>query len=491
MKNKRLEGYPMAELKGLNNSFFTKNRKKFYNNLIKMLTGLNRNSIIVLEGGKEIPRYDTDVVDYHFQQDANFYYLSGVREPKFYAILDVKSEEFKLYYDLSKDERDNIFMQIPSLQELSEKYELPVLDMVDFYSNIAKRNPRKIYVMCGTNSDSGLSVKTAKLDFPTDYEVLEKIVDYNQLVYEILAETRVTKTDEEISLLKYINEITVEAHIEAIKAVKPGIYERDIENAFFNYLREKYFVRIWSYPMICGCGNNSSTLHYQDNCKKLTDGDLALLDMGVRFAGYTSDVTVTVPVNGKFTDTQSSIYKIVLKANREVQANLKAGVFWPTMHIRAEMVILQGLIDLGLLNKGFNVFQMIKDRVAYYFMPHGLGHLMGIEVHDVGGYLSFTPKRPNEAGLSSLRTSRYLAANTIITVEPGIYFIPCLLEKAFKDERLKKYFNEKLIKTYYNFGGIRIEDDVLVTLDGCINLTASLPREIEDIEKLMKNNNPY
>jgi Xaa-Pro dipeptidase len=338
----------------------------------------------------------------------------------------------------------------------------------------------------GVNSDSGLNVHSAKLDFPKDFEELEKRVDYNPLIYEVLAETRATKTEEEISLLKYINEITIEAHIESLKATKPDIYERDVENVFFNYLRQKYFVRIWAYPMICGCGTNSSTLHYQDNCKKLKDGDLILLDMGIRYAGYTSDVTSTVPVNGKFSEKQAAIYNIVLNANQAVQKNLKAGSYWPAMHLVAERVILQGLIDLDILNKGFNIFQMLKDRVAYYFMPHGLGHLMGVEVHDVGGYLSFTPKRPADAGLSSLRTARYLSVNTVITVEPGIYFIPFLLEKALSDENLKKYFNGEKVRSYFDFGGVRIEDDVVITSEGCINLTAGLPRTVDEIENLMK-----
>lgn len=482
-----LKGYPYAELNGLKNSFFTKNRKKYLENIYKMLTGLEKDSIIVLQGGNEIPRYDTDVVDYHFQQEANFYYLSGVREPKFYAILDLKSKDFILYYSLNKDERDNIFMKIPSLKELSEKYELPVLDLEDFFPDLRKRDPKKIYLLSGVNSDSDLNVLSAKLNFPSDFEDLEKRVDYNPLIYEILAETRATKTDEEISLMKYINEITVEAHIEALKATKPNIYERDVENTFFNYLRQKYHTRIWAYPMICGCGGNSSILHYHDNSKQLKDGDLLLLDMGIRYAGYTSDVTSTIPVNGKFTERQAAIYNIVLNANKAVRKNLKAGSYWPAMHLLAERVILQGLIDYGLLNKGFNIFQMLKDRVGYYFMPHGLGHLMGVEVHDVGGYLSFTPKRPSDVGLSSIRTARYLSINTVITVEPGIYFIPYLLEKALNDDNLKQYFNEEMVRSFFDFGGVRIEDDVYITSDGCINLTAGLPREVEEIESIMKS----
>jgi Xaa-Pro dipeptidase len=208
--------------------------------------------------------------------------------------------------------------------------------------------------------------------------------------------------------------------------------------------------------------------------------------MGVRIAGYCSDVTSTVPANGTFTPEQKEIYNIVLKANRNVIAALKPGVNWVDMHLLAERVILRGLIEVGILRTGRDIEDMISDRVAYYFMPHGLGHLIGLEVHDVGGYLSFTPPRSEKRGLSALRTARYLEENNMVTVEPGIYFIPYLLEKAFADEKIKQYFDEDKTRSYFQFGGIRIEDNVLITKDGSINLTGDLPRNPEDIEKLMK-----
>ena len=158
------------------------------------------------------------------------------------------------------------------------------------------------------------------------------------------------------------------------------------------------------------------------------------------------------------------------------------------MHLLAEKVIIEGLLELGLIKKkkeDETVQDLIDARVAYYFMPHGLGHLMGLEVHDVGGYLSFTPPRIDKPGLSSLRSGRILSVNTVMTVEPGIYFIPYLLENGFKDEKIKDYLNESALKEYYDFGGVRIEDDVIVTADGCINMTADLPRTVEEIEKIM------
>ncbi len=155
------------------------------------------------------------------------------------------------------------------------------------------------------------------------------------------------------------------------------------------------------------------------------------------------------------------------------------------MHLKAEEKLLEGLKNIGLLGD-FEVTEMRDARVAYYFMPYGLGHFIGLDAHDVGGYLSFTPSRPTEIGLSSLRTARTLVKGNVITNEPGIYFIQPLLEKAFKDETISKYFNDDKIKEYYDFGGIRIADDLLVTDDGVETLSKALPKTVEAIEETMK-----
>ena len=443
-------------------------------------------------GGKDLYRYDNDDELHYFLQESNFYYLTGVLEANYYATINLTDASFSLYIP-QPTEREKIFLHWETLEQIAEKYKCSTFDLTQLPLEINRLNPKKLYVLNGTNSDSGNKVLTCDYVFPAPYEKFNEIIDHDGLIYEILADTRTRKTTEEINLLKYINKATVEAHIDTMKKIyqkisaQQPIIERDVENYFFSYIRSKLYSRNHPYEHICGCGVDGATLHYINNDQKLESGQLILMDMGGMAAGYVSDVTSTVPVNGTFTQEQADIYNIVLEANKEVQKNAKPGVSWTDMHLLAEKVILTGLQKLGLLNSTANVQEMLDNRVCYYFMPHGLGHLMGIDVHDAGGYLSFTPERSKEKGLDCLRTARVLEKDMVLSDEPGIYFIPYLLEQGFKEEKVSKYFVQDKIKQYYKFGGVRIEDDILITEDGCVNLTEGLPRTVEEIQNTMKS----
>ncbi len=443
-------------------------------------------------GGKDLYRYDNDDELHYFLQESNFYYLTGVLEANYYATINLTDASFSLYIP-QPTEREKIFLHWETLEQIAEKYKCSTFDLTQLPLEINRLNPKKLYVLNGTNSDSGNKVLTCDYVFPAPYEKFNEIIDHDGLIYEILADTRTRKTTEEINLLKYINKATVEAHIDTMKKIyqkisaQQPIIERDVENYFFSYIRSKLYSRNHPYEHICGCGVDGATLHYINNDQKLESGQLILMDMGGMAAGYVSDVTSTVPVNGTFTQEQADIYNIVLEANKEVQKNAKPGVSWTDMHLLAEKVILTGLQKLGFLNSTATVQEMLDNRVCYYFMPHGLGHLMGIDVHDAGGYLSFTPERSKEKGLDCLRTARVLEKDMVLSDEPGIYFIPYLLEQGFKDEKVSKYFVQDKIKQYYKFGGVRIEDDILITEDGCVNLTEGLPRTVEEIQNTMKS----
>ena len=487
-----MSSYDKIELKHLPPSFFLVNRQNFIKNLKEHIVSLPENSYLFLMGGKDLYRYDNDDELHYFLQESNFYYLTGVLEANYYATINLTDASFSLYIP-QPTEKEKIFLHWETLEQIAEKYKCSTFDLTQLPLEINRLNPKKLYVLNGTNSDSGNKVLTCDYVFPAPYEKFNEIIDHDGLIYEILADTRTRKTTEEINLLKYINKATVEAHIDTMKKIyqkisaQQPIIERDVENYFFSYIRSKLYSRNHPYEHICGCGVDGATLHYINNDQKLESGQLILMDMGGMAAGYVSDVTSTVPVNGTFTQEQADIYNIVLEANKEVQKNAKPGVSWSDMHLLAEKVILTGLQKLGLLNSTATVQEMLDNRVCYYFMPHGLGHLMGIDVHDAGGYLSFTPERSKEKGLDCLRTARVLEKDMVLSDEPGIYFIPYLLEQGFKDEKVSKYFVQDKIKQYYKFGGVRIEDDILITEDGCVNLTEGLPRTVEEIQNTMKS----
>lgn len=475
--------YTLWDLKGAPNSMFKTHRANFINNL-QLRKEFPENSVLLLKGGKEIPRYDTDVNHYHFYQESNFYYLTGVREPGFWAVLEMSGDDSKanlhLFYEkLPEDYK--IWMTVLSEIEIAEKYEIDpqyVHPSEELSKVLSQRDPRAIFLLEGNNASSGLSVLTADINFEKEYVHLNERVKHDEAVYQILCNTRAVKTKEEGELLKFICSITNDAHKEIMKNIRPGIYERDLENVFMTYLTSKYYTRIWAYPCIGGCGVNSATLHYEKNDVMIKDGDFFLADMGIRFCNYTSDVTQTIPANGKFSKKQKEIYDIVLKSNRSVIAMMKPGVTtYPQMDKESRRVIIEELTKLGLMKPGFTLDDCYKDEVHRLFMPHGLGHLVGLDVHDVG-FLSYKSEKILEPGY-------------LITVEPGIYFIDFVLEKAFKDPVQSKYLDESVVRQYMGMGGVRIEDDILVTEDGIINLNADLPRTTEEIEEFMSKNNPY
>jgi len=191
------------------------------------------------------------------------------------------------------------------------------------------------------------------------------------------------------------------------------------------------------------------------------------MDMGQAFLGYGADITCCYPTNGVFTEKQKLIYNLVLKANRTVMAQLKPGVKWPDMHILAEKVLLEGLIELGIV-KG-DIDDMLDNRVCFVFFPHGLGHLLGLDAHEVGSYLPHHPPRSDKWGLKNLRFARELEEGLVLTVEPGCYFIKSLLVTRDVDIGIDvdKYVNvDKAMEYAQEVAGVRIEDNVVITSDG-------------------------
>ncbi|EDO29537.1 predicted protein [Nematostella vectensis] len=206
-----------------------------------------------------------------------------------------------------------------------------------------------------------------------------------------------------------------------------------------------------------------------------------MFDMGAEYYCYGSDVTCSYPANGKFTDKQKLIYNIVFKSSRAVMAHVKPGVTWTDMHCLAMRVIVEELKAVGFLQG--DIEELISHGVGYLFMPHGVGHCLGVDVHDVGGFPEGAV-RSSTPGLDKLRCVRVLEENMVLTIEPGIYFNGSILEPALKNPEISRFLNRAMIEDFLDFGGLRFADDIVVTSDG-MELMSGVPRTVEEIEALM------
>lgn len=267
--------------------------------------------------------------------------------------------------------------------------------------------------------------------------------------------------------------ISSDAHKAVMRAVRPGMLEYQAEAEFLKYA---YFVggcRHVSYTCICGSGVNGAVLHYghasAPNDKTIGAADMCLFDMGANYFGYAADITCSFPASGRFTADQRAIYEAVLAANLAVQQASRPGVRWTDMHALANRVLLEHLRTIGIVRGDIDA--MMVAGINGVFQPHGLGHLIGLDVHDVGSYLPDCPPRPTEPGMTALRFARVLVEGMYVTIEPGCYFIDHLLDEALADPVKREFLVPEVVQRFRGFGGVRIEDDVLVTKNGVENFT--------------------
>ncbi|XP_059849331.1 xaa-Pro dipeptidase [Hypanus sabinus] len=459
-------------------ALFALNRQRLCEKLRKNAE-VPKKSVMVLQGGEQTQRYctDTDVI---FRQESYFHWTFGVTESDCYGAVDVATGKSLLFVPKLPESYATWMGTIHSREHFKRKY---AVDEVHFACDVAevlkKLQPDVLLTLRGLNTDSGHTTREASFEGISQFNV------NNVLLHPEIAECRVIKTDMELELLRYTNRISSEAHKEVMKAVRVGMKEYELESLFQHYCYNRGGMRHTSYTCICGSGLNSSVLHYghagAPNDKTIQDGDMCLFDMGGEYYCYGSDITCSFPANGRFTPEQRDVYQAVLKASRAVLSAIKPGVAWPDMHRLAERVQLEELARIGIL-KG-SVDDMMKVHLGAVFMPHGLGHLLGCDVHDVGGYPEGV-ERIDEPGLRSLRTARHLLAGMVLTVEPGIYFIDHVLDQALANPAQACFFNTDVLARFRGFGGVRIEDDVAVTPTG-MELLTCVPRTVEEIEAFM------
>jgi len=503
-------------------TLFSTNRSK----LCSHSSSLPPNSLIYIKGGTSTTRNDTDHEPI-FHQESYFHYLFGVKEPDCAGLIEAHTGKTTLLVPNYPKEYEWWMGRIKTKEEWKRLYQVDDVrymeDMEDVLLEIMnvkagevnneedkeeeedkkekdETNNITVLLLSGPNSDSGnvyspptetftpfLSSHTTKHS-----SSLSKIIIDTTTLHPILSECRVLKSPHERSLLRHVTELTSLSHVYTMKHIKPSMMEYQGESLFRHYAYFTGGARHVGYTPICGCGPNASVLHYghaaAPNDVQIQDGDMCLFDMGVEYYGYGSDVTCSFPANGVFTMQQRVIYEGVLNAQRVVYDMCGDGTSWVDCHQAAEGEILKALITAGivLLPDDQTVEELVEMRLGAVFMPHGLGHFIGIDTHDVGGYLPGHPERITKAGLKSLRTARVLRAGMTITVEPGCYFIPSLIEEATSPSSpFCQYLNKDVLKEYVSFGGARLEDVVEITQDGCINYTIC-PRTIKEVEHVMR-----
>lgn len=461
------------------------NRDKLVVSLRQHLSASSRpiSGFVFLQGGEEQNRYCTDHVDL-FRQGSYFAYLFGVREPGFYGAIDVSSGQSFLFTPRLPADYAVWLGEIKPLSYFKERYMVDTVSYVDEIVHVLYNNSRLsgkplLYLLYGLNTDSH------KFSKPAELERMEEFDTDLHTLHPILTECRIIKSEMELAVIQYANDVSSEAHVEVMRKVRAGMKEYQLESIFLHHIYMFGGCRHCSYTCICATGENSSVLHYghaaAPNDRTLNNGDMALLDMGAEYHFYGSDITCSFPVNGKFTKDQIVIYNAVLKAHDAVMTAMQPGVNWIDMHKLAEKTILECLRTVGIICG--DIEDMMCRRLGAVFMPHGLGHFLGLDTHDPGGYTKGM-ERSKEPGLKALRTIRELKEGMVITVEPGCYFIDALLVPALEDSITSKFFNSEELGRYKNFGGVRIESDMYVTADGCRNLT-NCPRETWEIEAVM------
>jgi Xaa-Pro aminopeptidase len=447
----------------------------------KMKAGL-----ILFPGNTESPaNYAANT--YPFRQDSSFLYFFGLNRPGLVGVLDIEADTDCLYGDdLTLDDIIWTGPQ-PSLREMAAEsgvnnsYTLFELQGV---VSKAIRQGRKIHFLPPYRDHNKLMLRNLlgiRAEAMADYASVDLI--------RAVVSLRERKEAAEIEEIEKACETGYLMHTAVMKMCRPGIYEREIAGTIEGIARSRGAGV--SFPSIVS--EHGETLHNHYYGNKLQDGRLLLVDAGAETdMNYASDFTRTIPVGGKFTARQRDIYQIVLAANDRTFERITAGVTYKSLHLEAVRVISEGLLDLGLLTG--NLDDIVENGAYALFMPHGLGHQMGLDVHDMEDlgekYVGYNEKTERSAlfGLGALRMGRELVAGHVLTVEPGIYFVPALIAKWKKEKINASFIVHDKVKEYLDFGGIRLEDDALVLAKGCRMLGKKrIPIRPDDVEAFMRS----
>jgi Xaa-Pro aminopeptidase len=423
--------------------------------LAEFMRRMQRNSVAIIPAAREATR--SNDTHYRFRQDSDFFYLTGFEEPEAIAVVKPgDAHEYVLFVRPRDPEREIWDGRRAGVEgaksEFGAQAAFPVAEFDGKLREILD-GAETLYYRLGVQRDlddkiigeiANMRGLNRKPIHPP-----ATIVDPATIVHEL----RVIKSPDELELMQKAADIAAEAHVETMKAARAGMREYELE-ALIEQIFRRHGAAGPAYTSIVGAGPNSTVLHYINNDGELRDGELLLVDAGAEYKGYASDITRTFPISGHYLPAQRDIYDLVLKAQMSCVEMVRPGVTHDQLKQHSIEVLTEGMVELGLLQG--KPEQLIKDKKYEKFYMHGLGHMLGIDVHDVGAYYHGKESRALEPGV-------------VMTVEPGLYIAP----------------DTKDVPEKYLGIGVRIEDDVLCTNDAPRVLTNKVPKDPQEIEALM------
>ncbi|MBE9466893.1 MAG: aminopeptidase P family protein [Bacteroidetes bacterium] len=454
-------------------------KSQTYINRRKQLKTDIKTGLILIPGNEESPMNFADNT-YNFRQDSSFLYFFALDYPGLTGVIDIDNDKDYIFgNDLTID--DIVWMGTQaSLKERSEKAGIEnarTTSQLSDFLNDAKQKGRKIHFLPQYRADNKikffnwLKINPNNVNDFTSPELIQSVVNQRNI-----------KTDEEIVEIEKAVNITVDMHLAAMRMTKPGISEAEVA-AVIQQVAQANQGEL-SFPTIASIHGETLHNHYHGNMLK--KGDMLLVDAGAENKmHYAGDMSSTIPVDNKFTTRQREIYNIALDAHMAAVNALKPGVKFKDIHILACKTIAQGMKNMGFM-KG-DIDEAVAQGAHAMFFPCGLGHMMGLDVHDMENlgevYVGYDGKpKSTQFGIKSLRLARELQTGFVLTIEPGIYFIPELIDKWRAEKKFMDFLNYDKLNEYKNFGGLRNEEDYLITKDGARLLGKPLPKTIKDVE---------
>jgi len=449
----------------------------------RRLKKMVKTGLIVLPGNGDLPmNYPANT--YSFRQDSTFLYFFGLDTPGLNAILDADEGRDVVYGDDIGLE-DIIWMgHLPRIKDRARSAGVTDTAPAARFEEAVQRalaGGRKVHFLPPYRPEVAALLSRLLEVSPENLKA-----EASETLIKAVVALRIVKSPAEVREIEKALAISSRMYREAMKMIRPGVPESEVAGKLVGLAHSGGSGT--AFPTILTV--NGQILHNHDHSHIMRRGRMVVIDAGAEsLSHYASDITRTLPVSGTFTTRQREIYEIVLNAQETAVASMRPGVLYRDVHLKASRVIASGLKELGLM-KG-DVDEAVAAGAHALFFPHGLGHQLGLDVHDMENlgenFVGYDDRirRSDQFGLAYLRFARELRPGHVLTVEPGIYFIPVLAAKWKKEKKHPAFINHLKIRNHLDFGGIRIEDDVLITASGHRVLGPPIPKKVRDVEKAM------